>query len=232
MAAGKRHGVMTPESADSPPSGPHPSAPTICYRAKGNIYLNITNRCSSDCTFCVAKLTDKIYGYNLKLDREPELADILRDLELAFLDGPAAAVVFVGFGEPTMRLDIVLAVVEWCRQRRLRTRLVTNGHGRLINPGREVPAELAAAGLDSVSISLVAPNSEVYNQICRPIFSKAFREVISFAEACIREGISTELTVVDLPQVDVESCRSIAARMGAGFRARPLITPDSEEVSS
>ena len=31
---------------------------TIAYRAKGNIYLNITNRCSSDCTFCLAKFTD------------------------------------------------------------------------------------------------------------------------------------------------------------------------------
>lgn len=209
----------------------NPAAPTICYRAKGNIYLNITNRCSSDCTFCIAKFTSMVYGYNLKLDREPELPDILRDLELAFLDGPAAEVVFVGLGEPTMRFDIVLAVVEWCRQRRIRTRLVTNGQGRLINPGREVPTELAAAGLDSVSVSLVAHNSEVYNQICRPMFSKAFREVISFAEDCIREGIRTELTVVDLPEVDIESCRSIAEKLGADFRVRPLIMPESEEVS-
>jgi len=211
--------------------GPSSGAPTIAYRAKGNIYLNITNRCSSDCTFCLAKFTSIVFGYNLRLEQEPELPDILHDLELTFLDGPAEEVVFVGLGEPTMRLDVVLAVVEWCRQRRIRTRLVTNGHGRLINPDHDVPAELAAAGLDSVSISLVAHNTEVYNQICRPMFSKAFREVIGFAEACIREGIRTELTVVDLPEVDIESCRSIAEKMGAGFRVRTLITPESEEVS-
>lgn len=203
---------------------------TIAYHAKGNIYLNITNRCSSDCVFCLAKFTDRVYGQNLKLEVEPELADILRDLELSFLDGDAAEVVFVGLGEPTMRLEVVLKVIEWCRLRRLRTRLVTNGHGQLLNPQYQVARELAAAGLAAVSISLVAHNSEVYNQISRPIFSKAFREVIRFAEDCIREGIKTELTVVDLPEVDIDSCRSIAARMGAGFRLRPLITPASEEV--
>jgi len=203
---------------------------TTVYRAKGNIYLNITNRCSSDCVFCLAKFTDTVFGCNLKLDVEPEPADLLRDLELAFLDGPACEVVFVGLGEPTMRLDVVLEVVEWCRLRRIRTRLVTNGHGQLINPDREVAHELAHMGLNAVSVSLVAHNSEVYNQLCRPIFSKAYREVIRFAEQCLGEGIETELTVIDLPEVDIESCRNIAEKIGAGFRVRPLITPDSQEV--
>ena len=60
----------------------------------------------------------------------------------------------------------------------------------------------------------------------------AFREAIRFAENCISEGIRTELTFVDVPEVDVESCRSIAERIGAGFRLRPLITVESEEVSA
>ncbi|MHB1389698.1 MAG: TatD family nuclease-associated radical SAM protein [Thermoleophilia bacterium] len=205
---------------------------TVAYHAKGNIYLNITNRCSSDCTFCLAKFTDRVYGQTLKLEVEPEPADILRDLELSFLDGDAAEVVFVGLGEPTMRLEVVLKVIEWCRLRRLRTRLVTNGHGQLLNPGHHVAHELAAEGLNAVSVSLVGHNSEVYNQISRPIFSKAFREVIRFAEDCIREGIETELTIVDLPEVDIDSCRSIARKMGASLRVRPLITPDSEEVKA
>lgn len=203
---------------------------TIAYRAKGNIYLNITNRCSSDCVFCLAKFTDRVYGYDLKLDTEPELPDILHELELAFLDGPANEVVFVGLGEPTMRLDIVLKVSEWLRLRRIPSRLDTNGHGQLLYPGRDVARELAQAGLGAVSVSLVAHNSEVYNQLCRPIFTKAFRAVLRFAEDCIKEGIRTELTVIDLPEVDIEACRSIAERIGASFRVRTLITPESEEV--
>lgn len=205
---------------------------TVTYRAKGNIYLNITNRCPADCVFCLAKFTDTIFGSNLKLEVEPELSEILKELELAFLDGDAEEVVFVGLGEPTARLEAVLEVLEWCRLRRIRTRLVTNGLGQLINPEHEVVRELAGAGLGAVSVSLVAHNSEVYNQICRPIFSKAFRELLRFAGDCIGEGIKTELTVVELPEVDIDSCRSIAEKMGAGFRLRKLITPESREVKS
>lgn len=202
----------------------------IVYRAKGNLYVNITNRCSSDCVFCLAKFTDTLFGYNLRLRKEPELDDVLNRLELAFLEGPADEVVFVGLGEPTMRIDILLKTIEWCRLRKISTRLDTNGLGRLINPGRDLPGELAGAGLDAVSISLVAHNSEVYNQLCRPIFSKAFREVLAFARDCLEAGIRTELSVVELPEVDIESCRAIAEKIGANFRIRPLLTKNSEEV--
>jgi TatD family-associated radical SAM protein len=203
---------------------------TIAYHAKGNIYLNITRRCSSDCVFCLRNFTDTVFGFDLRLDHEPDSEEIIRELELAFLDGPANEVVFVGLGEPVMRLDEIIAVLEWLTLRRIRSRLDTNGHGQLLHPDRDVVAELAAAGLDSVSVSLVAHNSEVYNQLCRPIFDKAFRAVIKFAEDCIAAGIATRLTVVDLPEVDIEACRSFAEEIGADFFIRPLITPDSEEV--
>ncbi len=205
---------------------------TIVYRIRNNIYLNITNRCSSDCTFCVAKFADRFQGHTLRLDREPSLAEILHDLEIEFLEGPADEVVFVGFGEPTIRLDEVLKVTEWLRLRRIPSRLDTNGHGQLLHPGREVAHELAQAGLGSVSVSLVAHNSEVYNQLCRPMFSKAYRTVLKFAEDCLKEGMKVTLSVVDLPEVDVEACRSIAERMGAEFRVRKLLTPESGEVKA
>ena len=205
---------------------------TSVYRAKNNIYLNLTNRCSSDCSFCLARFAGSVYGSDLRLESEPEVPDVLRDLEYEFLEGPADEVVFCGLGEPTLRLDAVLQITEWLHLRRIRSRLNTNGQGALINPEVDVAARLARAGLDAVSISLVAHNSEVYNQICRPIFSKAFRAVIGFAEACISERIEVTLSVVDLPEVDTEACRSMAARMGAAFRVRPLITAGSQEVSA
>lgn len=205
---------------------------TIVYRAKGNLYLNITNRCSSDCVFCIKKFTDRMYGYDLRLPAEPPLEDILHELERAFIEGPVTEVVLVGFGEPTMRLDDVLKIIEWLRLRRIPSRLDTNGHARLLYPDRPVAAELAAAGLGSVSVSLVAHNSEVYNQLCRPMFSKAYRSVIRFAEDCAAAGIKVTLSVVDLPEVDIEACRAIADRIGTGFKVRPLITPESEEVTA
>lgn len=110
-------------------------------------------------------------------------------------------------------------------------RLNTIGLARLVYPDRDVAAELASTGLDSVSVSLVAHNPEVYNQLCRPVLSKAYRAVLKFSEDCRDAGIDVELTVVELPEVDIEACRSIAQRIGAAFRARPLLAPDADADS-
>ena len=84
------------------------------------MYLNITNRCSCACEFCLRAWTDGVYGEYLVLGREPELDELTQAIELEFLEGPADEVVFCGFGEPTMRLDVVLAVAEWLHLRRVR----------------------------------------------------------------------------------------------------------------
>jgi GTP 3',8-cyclase len=199
---------------------------TIVYRGRGDsIYLNITNRCSCSCGFCIRSFSDGVYGEALVLDREPELEELTGEIERAFMDGPADEVVFCGFGEPTLRLDLVLAVTEWLRLRRLRSRLVTNGHGQLLNPETDVPSALAAAGLSATSVSLNAADPAVYDLLCRPTFSKAHRAVIRFAEACVGHGIETTLTAVDTPEADPEGCEAIARAIGAGFRVRPLAPP-------
>ncbi|MFA4965161.1 MAG: TatD family nuclease-associated radical SAM protein [Thermoleophilia bacterium] len=203
---------------------------TIAYRGRGDaIYLNVTNRCSCACEFCLREWTDGVYGVVLTLRQEPELDEITHALELEFLEGPAGEVVFCGFGEPTMRLDAVLAATEWLRLRRIRARLDTNGHGQLLNPDVDVPAALAGAGLDAVTISLNAADPAVYDLICRPLFSKAHRAVIQFAEQCVRRGLDTTLTAVDYPGADLPGCEAIAAALGARFRARGLAVPRAHE---
>jgi TatD family-associated radical SAM protein len=198
----------------------------LAYRGPNHaIYLNITNRCSSSCEYCFRFWAAGVFGVNLLLDTEPDLDDILATLELEFIDGPAPEVVFCGFGEPTMRLDEVLTVTEWLRLRRLRSRLNTNGHGSLLNPDVDVPASLATAGLNAVSVSLNAADPFVYDRISRPTFSKAHRAAIRFAEDCVQRRITTTISVVDHPDADVPGCEAIAARIGAGFRVRPLIEP-------
>lgn len=205
-----------------------PNAPSgaIVYRGSGgSIYLNFTNRCSSACGFCLRDWTDGVYGANLILDDEPEVDDVLRELELEFLEGPADEVVFCGFGEPTMRLDLVLAITEWLSARRIRSRLDTNGHGQLLNPDLDVPAALATAGLTAVTVSLNAADPETYDRVCRPTFAKAYRAVLRFAELCVMHDIETTLTTVDYPGVDIDGCAALAVATGAGFRVRGLATP-------
>jgi TatD family-associated radical SAM protein len=212
-------------------TSPPAPAGSIAYRAGGSLYLNITNRCSSSCEFCIREWADGVYGADLRLDREPDVDDVTRAIEIASMDGPAEEVVFCGFGEPTMRLDVVLAVAEWLRSRRVRSRLDTNGHGELLNPDVDVPAALAAAGLDAVTISLNASTPQEYDQVCRPTFSKAYRAVLRFAERCLAHGMETTLTAVDYPGADLPAVADIAAAMGAGFRARGHAAPQTHRVA-
>ncbi|HJW75755.1 MAG TPA: TatD family nuclease-associated radical SAM protein [Thermoleophilia bacterium] len=205
---------------------------TIVYRGRGNIYLNITDRCSCSCSFCLAEFTDEVFGYDLTLHAEPDVEEIEQAIELEFMDGPADEVVFCGLGEPTMRLDDVLAVTEWLRLRRIPSRLVTNGHGELLNPDRDVATELAAAGLGAVTVSLNAADPATYDELCRPMFSKAYRAVIRFAQRCVEEGIPTTMTALEQPGVDLEDCEALARALGAEFRARYLVTPPAEREPS
>jgi cyclic pyranopterin phosphate synthase len=210
-----------------------PPAPTgtVAYRAGGSIYLNLTNRCSSSCEFCIREWADGVYGEDLRLDHEPELDEVTQAIEVAFMDGPADEVVFCGFGEPTMCLDVVLAVTEWLKLRRIRTRLDTNGHGQLLNPDVDVPAALAAAGLDAVTVSLNAATPQEYDRVCRPTFAKSYRAVLRFAEQCLEHGIETTLTAVDYPGADLPAVADIATAMGAGFRARGYAAPTSRAAA-
>lgn len=199
------------------------SRDTIAYRGRDTIYLNLTNRCSCDCDFCFRGFTTEVFGSDLALRAEPEFETVTLEVERAFLDGPADEVGFVGMGEPTMRLDLVLAVTEWLTTRRVASRLVTNGHGQLLNPEVDVVAELARAGLSAATVSLNAADPETYDRLCRPIFSKAHRAVIGFARECVAHDIVTTLTAVDLPEADLDGCRDIATALGASFRVRPHV---------
>ncbi|GAB4249130.1 MAG: TatD family nuclease-associated radical SAM protein [Thermoleophilia bacterium] len=203
--------------------------PNYVYWGGRNLYVNLTSRCSSACVFCLREWTWNVYGYDLRLApaQEPTAEDVITALEYAFLDGMPDEVVFTGLGEPTLRLDEILALLDWLRTRRLRTRLDTNGQAGLLHPGRDVAGELAAAGLGAASVSLNASDPVTYDRVCRPLFAHAFRAVTRFIRAAVQAGIEVTATVVAVPQVDVEAARALAAELGAAFRVRPLITVDA-----
>lgn len=203
-----------------------PGGGRITYRGPGGtLYLNLTNRCSASCVFCLRQWSDGVYGQDLILDAEPGLEDVTKAIELEFMDAPADEVVFCGFGEPTLRLDVLLGTCEWLHLRRIRSRLDTNGHGNLLNPSVDVPGALAAAGLSAVTVSINAADPSSYEKLCRPIFAKAHKAVIAFATACVQLGIETTLSVVDHPDADRDDCAAMARAIGAGFRVRSLVSP-------
>jgi len=142
-------------------------------------------------------------------------------------------VVFTGLGEPTLRLLELTEVLRWANARGLPTRLDTNGHGQLLNPGHHVAWELADAGLDAVSISLNAPDAEAYEAICRPVVAKAFAAVVEFIRDVVALGLEVTVTAVDVPGLDLPAVMELATELGAGLRVRRLITPaDRSRTSS
>lgn len=203
------------------------AAPNYVYRGGANLYVNLTSRCSAACTFCLAAFTRDVYGYDLRLsvEEEPGSADLVREFELAFLDGAPEEVVFTGLGEPTLRLDVILGAVEWLSTRRLPARIDTNGHAALLNPGRDVVQDLVASGLRAVSVSLNAHDETTYDLVCRPTFTKAYRAVLRFIRQSVDAGLDVTATVVDVPEVDLEGAAAVAADLGAAFRVRRLLLP-------
>lgn len=192
---------------------------TIIYEAHGNLYLNITNRCMAECIFCIKRYSDGVYGYNLRLSREPQLEEIIRELSETDLSR-YKEVVFTGFGEPLIRLREVLEVTRWLTARGIPVRIDTAGHAKLIYPERKVARELAESGMKVVSISLNAQNRETYDQLCRPKFKNAYEKMLEFARDVSETGMELRFTVVKLPVVDIEKCAEIAKQYCADFKVR------------
>jgi TatD family-associated radical SAM protein len=202
---------------------------TIYYEAHKNLYLNLTNRCSADCLFCIRNFADGVYGYDLRLSREPSIEEIIKALEELNLS-KYREIVFTGLGEPTLRFDVVLAITRWLKNQNLRVRLDTNGHAALINPGKDVVAELKNAGIDAISVSLNAESEEKYNKLCRPIHKNTYRAIREFVKGAKEAGISTRVTVVNVPEIDIEKCKKVAEELDSEFHVRTLSEAASKEI--
>lgn len=204
---------------------PKDKKPKTVYWMDNKLYLNITNRCSNSCFFCLKNFKRGVGGFNLKLAEEPSLDQIVAELEQVLSMRNWDEVVFCGFGEPTERLDVLLAVARWIRQhqgRSLKIRLNTNGHGSVLNRGRDVAAELQAAGVDKVSVSLNAGDKETYMEICKPTFEGAYEAAISFIQTA-KSHLQVEATTVRMPEVDLAKAKAVADGLGVAFRVREYI---------
>jgi TatD family-associated radical SAM protein len=194
---------------------------TIYYEAHKNLYINLTNRCSADCVFCIRNFSNGVHGYNLRLSKEPSIEELISALEKLDLS-KYREIVFTGLGEPTIRFDVLLAVTRWLKKKNLRVRLDTNGHVALINPGRDVISELKNAGMDAVSVSLNAETEEKYNKLCRPLHKSAYNAILDFVKEARKAEIDTRVTVVDVPEIDLEKCKELAEELDSNFHIRAL----------
>ena len=193
---------------------------TLIYRIGGAVYINLTNKCTNNCTFCLRETQDGVDGYHLRLKKDPEASEIIAALAQ---ESDVKETVFCGLGEPTMRLETLLGVAAYLKSRGSHVRLNTNGQGSAY-AGRDIAPELKGL-VDTVSISLNASDAVKYDEICKSIYGEeGFDHMLEFAKSCIREGIETVLSVVDvIGQSEIERCQKIADDVGARLRVRHYI---------
>ena len=131
--------------------------------------------------------------------------------------------VFCGFGEPTIKLPVLLEAAKEIKRRGGTTRINTNGQANMIWK-RDVTGELAAV-IDKINVSLNEANAQDYVKLCRPAFGEAaFEGLQDFAKKCAEQGINTWFSVVDvIGEEKIRQCRELAKDCGVTLRVRPFI---------
>lgn len=205
--------------------GPQQEAGSVAYPLGDALYLNITNECQNACFFC-GLLSDRVYkGRNLTLAAEPDAAEVL-----AAAGDPSRfeEVVFSGFGEPTLRLDLLKEVAGALRRKGARRiRLVTNG---LANKAHERNILPDLQGLvDAVSVSIQAESPEAYAKVCKTKGVEdpypLVKEFVRWAKRYIPEVEATAVGMSGL--IDVEACRRVAVEeLGVPFRVHAHVQMD------
>jgi TatD DNase family protein len=189
---------------------------TVAYKIRNSLYLNITNRCSNRCTFC-AKFEDfTVKGHHLLLDHEPTTTEVLAAIGTR---SDFDEIVFCGYGEPLLRLDLVREVAAVLKHRGARIRINTDGQANLVH-GRNILPELAGL-VDTISVSLNAADAATYNRLCNTPFGDAgFQGVCDFLQEAVKHIPTVVASAVTVPGIDIAAVRQLAESLGVQFRER------------
>lgn len=194
---------------------------TLLYPIENSLYVNITNLCCCKCVFCVRDITDSVGGSDsLWLDHEPTMDELKAELEKFNLDD-YEEVVFCGYGEPLMRINEVIEFANYIKTKKnIKIRINTNGLSDLIH--KKKTAVLLKDAIDAVSISLNAPNEEVYLKVAKPAFGiKSFDAMLNFAKDCKTYIKEVCFSVVDeISEQEIQQSQELANSLGIPLRVR------------
>jgi len=204
------------------------------YRDARTLYLNVTNRCTNRCTFCVRYRTEGLGGAVLWGGEEPDFRKLQAAVQRYGAIEKLSEFIWCGYGEPTFRLDLIKEAAPWLRSCGAKIRLGTNGHACLIH-ARDVLPELSQA-VDEVSISLNAPNCQRYLELCRPdldsfpgpgervstpaLLWEAMLDFVSRAPVYF-ENAQASVVGFTLAAEEIQKCKSLSRSLGVRqFRVR------------
>ena len=198
----------------------------IAYRYKDALYLNITNRCSCNCSFCLRDNRETIGDADtLWHDQEPTTSEVIAAIKTYGDLSQFSEVVYCGFGEPFSSYTVMLEVARWLKTQTPapKVRINTNGLGDLI-VGHPTAPDLEGL-IDALSISLNAPTPEEYVQLCNPIYGMdALPAIISFAKEAKHHVPEVTFSVVSvLSEEQLTACQRIAAEAKIPLRIRAYV---------
>lgn len=204
---------------------------TYLYALDGNLYVNLTNKCSNGCDFCVRNERESYYGHYLWLQHGDPTADKVMAVATGGQVGSLSQykeAVFCGFGEPTYKMTEMLQLCDFFHARGLKTRLNTNGQGNLINK-RDITPDLKDK-IDLVNVSLNASCAEKYQPMCRSQFGEsAFAAIVEFAKLCRKNGVNCRFSIVDcIGEEEIEACKRLAESAHVPLYIRKYITDSGE----
>ncbi len=208
--------------------GRRDSSPDIVYRYRTGLYINLTNKCPGSCRFCVKRLWKmKFQDYNLDLKgREPGAEEVFKLIEQNRKRAPFSEIIFCGLGEPMYRLGTLVDICKAVKKNEptTRIRLNTVGLGNLIW-GRDTVCDLKD-NIGSVRISLNTADPAQWLELMRPrpeFAERGYQSVLSFIRSCVGSIPETVVTAVEIPSVDLKTCRELAGKLGAAFQTRAFI---------
>lgn len=196
---------------------PYEAPTSIVYNLKGSLYLNITNRCTIACVFCGKWKSFMLRDFNLRLKKEPTVEEIL------YAAGDPSIyneIVFVGWGESLLRVDVVKEVLRKLREKGAkRIRIDTDGLANLVHK-RNILPDLRGL-VDAISISLNAQDATTYARVCPSKYGEgAYPAIIDFIKEAKHYIPDVTASVVTVPGINVEKCREIAEGLGVKFIPR------------
>lgn len=192
----------------------------ILYTYHNQVYVNLTNKCDCNCRFCIRSNGDSVGDAETLWHKQtPSLEEVIAAMDAFDFTG-VTELVYCGYGEPTCALENLIASAKYAKEKfGLSIRLNTNGLGNLYHK-RDIVPELAEV-VDTVSISLNAPDAEGYDYITRPQFPNAFEGLLAFAKEANEQIPHAVLTVVDvLSEEDIQKSQEVADRIGIRLRVR------------
>ena len=187
----------------------------LVYELEKKIYINLTNRCTNDCIFCLRKDKDDDCGQQLWLDSEDfttdDVINQLKNFELS------SEVIFCGYGEPLLKFQLLKETAQYIKKNYpdIKIRINTNGHANYVYKKDVIP-ELVGL-IDEISVSLNGESSEEYDELSQPKFENAYEEVKNFIKCGNIEG---------------RQDKDFFGRVNAPLRAvnsKPIV-PDAEEI--